>query len=713
MNPTCDQSVSALSAASASSVRAKITPIASFVRSKNIVKLWTVRMLVRLGAEDHFTGHTVRYHRGRPLGDLRSLGLRPVDMDSSEAARDQLRDRLALTLKVMEARADRYTWSHIVNANLRLLDDIFSLSRAEKAIFVLAAALRSDDDLVIIAGCCKSQVDVTDQLHRILGLPLEQIRHAVSPQGTLRRAGLITVSSGQDPTHNLELQRGRFRSLVTTRLKSVDQLFSEVFYRAPLPLLTPTDYAHLTPDIGFVSKMMLEAATKARRGVNVLLYGSPGTGKTELTRVVAQQTALPIYEVSFVNDNGQPLDARGRLSSASTAQYLLKGRKALLVFDEVDAIFNDGSAFFGKPTTAEQSKAWVNELLERSQVPTFWVANSVHNMDPAFVRRFDVVIEMQAPPLPQRRAILSQLCGEMLDDGQIGRIARVETITPAVVERAANVVRRMSLADSAQACALETLLNGTLTAQGHQTIDQANRASHSVGYDPDLCNANVDLRALAAGIAQSSTGRICLYGPPGTGKTAFGYWLADQLGKPLMLKRVSDIQSPMLGVMERNLAHVFEQASRDGAVLQIDEVDSFLRDRREARQSWEVSQVNEFLTRLENYEDIFIASTNLMGGLDPAALRRFDYKVAIGYLLPHQRDALLLTLLNQFCLPTDLSHTALERLHQLDALTPGDFAVLRRQHRITPFTCAHSVIEGLSAEVAGKEPLHPRRIGFV
>ncbi|MEO7200412.1 MAG: AAA family ATPase, partial [Dokdonella sp.] len=92
------------------------------------------------------------------------------------------------------------------------------------------------------------------------------------------------------------------------------------------------NYPYLTPDIGFLSKMVLEAATSGRRGVNVLLYGPPGTGKTELTRVVALQAGLPLYDVSCMDDAGCPLDARGRLSSASTAQYLLKGRKALLVF---------------------------------------------------------------------------------------------------------------------------------------------------------------------------------------------------------------------------------------------------------------------------------------------------------------------------------------------------------------------------------------------
>src|SRR3546814_10592706 len=67
---------------------------------------------------------------------------------------------------------------------------------------------------------------------------------------------------------------------------------------------------------------------------------------------------------------------------------------------------------------------------------------------------------------------------------------------------------------------------------------------------------------------------------------------------------MSDLQSPWLGEMERNLAKAFSQAQREGAVLQIDEVDAYLRDRRNAERSWEVSQTTEFLTQLESFDGI-------------------------------------------------------------------------------------------------------------
>ena len=126
--------------------------------------------------------------------------------------------------------------------------------------------------------------------------------------------------------------------------------------------------------------------------------------------------------------------------------------------------------------------------------------------------------------------------------------------------------------------------------------------------------------------------RLCFYGPPGTGKTAFGHWLAQELGKTLMVKRVSDLVSPYVGTTEQNLAQAFDRAQQEDAVLLLDEVDSFLQDRRKARQSWEVTAVNEMLTQMESYRGLFIASTNLMSDLDEASLRRFDLKVHFGYL---------------------------------------------------------------------------------
>ena len=56
-------------------------------------------------------------------------------------------------------------------------------------------------------------------------------------------------------------------------------------------------------------------------------------------------------------------------------------------------------------TTARTNKAELNKTLETAPVPTIWACNSTESMDPALMRRFDVVLEIPIPPESVRRRI--------------------------------------------------------------------------------------------------------------------------------------------------------------------------------------------------------------------------------------------------------------------------------------------------------------------
>lgn len=190
-------------------------------------------------------------------------------------------------------------------------------------------------------------------------------------------------------------------------------------------------------------------------------------------------------------------------------------------------------------------------------------------------------------------------------------------------------------------------------------------------------------------LKEQPSARILVYGPPGTGKTAFGHWLAMKLGKPLLMKRASDLLSKYIGENEQNIANAFEEAFCSQSILLIDEIDSFVQSRSTAVRAWEISMVNEMLTQMENFEGIFIASTNFDQQLDSALLRRFDLKMKFDYLSKDQLTLLVTEQLGKIeMLDKDELNLTAEKVFQtlgtIQKCTPGDVAAVIRQHRFKP-----------------------------
>ncbi|KAE9534697.1 hypothetical protein A1D25_06240 [Ursidibacter arcticus] len=178
----------------------------------------------------------------------------------------------------------------------------------------------------------------------------------------------------------------------------------------------------------------------------------------------------------------------------------------------------------------------------------------------------------------------------------------------------------------------------------------------------------------------------------------------------VLLKQGSDLLSPYVGECERNIARAFKQAQDNDMLLIFDEVDTFLFARAEGQRSWEHSMVNEMLTQIERFEGLLVVSTNLMSGLDPAALRRFDLKLNFDYLTLSQRQCFA----EQQAVRLGLNFTngELSAINALSLLTPGDFAAVERRHRFYPFREIDEWIEALADECKLKQGKVSRRIGF-
>lgn len=669
-----------------------------------LVRLWMLRILVMLEAHRQFV---------RADGLTDDLVAQTLDLEhwidvpdgkfDAAAARRELRDLHRLA----EKSSAQVEPSGCLRANVSRISKLLELTEIDQRILTFAVLLHSEMALNRLADTLGrlSSRKMIHALSVILQLPETDVRSSLNSRGALARCGLVQLDPDGhfDMSSKLNLLSNGFAELMTVEEVDPVMVLKGVVCPAGHGELTVADYSHIQPSLDVLLPYLRNAMATGRRGVNIYLHGVPGTGKSQFARALAADMGCELFEIASEDADGDPVQGWGRLRAFRAAQSFFAQRRSLIVFDEVEDVFDDGDTFGGAKSTAQSRKAWINRTLEENPVPTLWLSNSVRGLDPAFIRRFDMVIELPVPPRKQRERILQDSCGDFLAQASVSRMAELEVLAPAIVARASSVIRSISaeLEPHVAAVAFEQLISSTLEAQGHRALVRHDPDRLPETYDPTFIQADADLRQVATGLSASRSGRLCLYGPPGTGKTAYGRWLAEQLGMPLHVKRASDLMSKWVGENEKNIADAFREASLAGAILLIDEVDSFLQSRREAQRGWEVTLVNEMLTQMESYAGVFIASTNLMEGLDEAALRRFDLKVKFDFLRSEQAWKLLHRHCALLGLP-DVSPELDARLRRLRKLTPGDFAAVQRQHRFRPIENAEAFVAALEAECAVK-----------
>ena len=540
-------------------------------------------------------------------------------------------------------------------------------------------------------ACCEA-------LAQLLRQPENQITAALSPKAPLANIGLMRLDRNDEyyMKSKIDLLSRRFADLMLNAPTTPTEILKRHILPAPQTQLTLGDFAHLGVLATAAEAYLRQVFAQKLSGCNILIHGVAGTGKTEFSRVLASALGVELYEISWTNEDDSPADRDDRMNALRMAQNILAGQNSMLMFDEVEDLFDRGQHDFSL------NKAWLNRFLENNRVPTIWIGNNVELIDPSAVRRFDIVIEMKAPPVARRAEIIASYTQDFMSKAQIRSLAEHEALVPAVLKQAHKVTQAagQDWQPEKRSELFQKLLHNTLKAQGNYHALNKTAKLPEV-YSLDYLNTPRDLRQLAQGIIAAGRGTLCLYGAAGTGKSAYAAWLAEQAGKQLIYKRSSDLLSKYVGETEQLIAQAFAQAEENQAVLVFDEVDSFLQDRRGANQSWEITQVNEMLTQMEAYQGIFIATTNLMRNLDQAALRRFDFKLEFSPLRPEQAWKLFQAHCAQLNLPCpDELRSEVARIRQLVA---GDFAVAAKQARITPFADAQALLASLQLECSLKE----------
>lgn len=580
--------------------------------------------------------------------------------------------------------------------NIRLLGNTLKLSPVEQEILVLRLLIPLlegfRETVIHHCGSCSMQTTV-DYLRLMTTRPAREIYKALQADSQLLQIGWLSIDPSLVDLEDKLLLADGLLDILLRQHDHADALFANFFRPASPTKLVVADYAHLQNDLDVLQPYLRTALVEKHRGVNILIYGPPGVGKTQFAKLLAQTLDAPLYEVLCADQEGNSLQGNARFAACNLSQKLLsKKRGSLLLFDEAEDVFPAKYRFFfddsedddeDAPISCSAGKAWINQQLETNPVPVVWISNRTQGIDKAYLRRFSYSVEIDKMPLSIRRRIVNKYSkGLKVSTEWRENLANQAQLTPAQIEQACSVAKTTQkqapgkteqIAEQVLAASIR-LLKQKHSLQKTPAWTQYNRA---------FTNTDRDLDALLTGLKQNPRGSFCFYGAPGTGKTALASHIARTLGLPLHSKRASDLLDKYVGESEKNIATMFADAQKQGAVLLLDEADSLLGDRSRASQQWEVTQVNEMLTQMETFPGIFICTTNLMDKLDAASLRRFDFKLKFDYLSTEQRWALFLQESQRLgaCLPRDAN--TLDRLkqqiHRLTKLTPGDFAVVSRQ----------------------------------
>jgi hypothetical protein len=146
------------------------------------------------------------------------------------------------------------------------------------------------------------------------------------------------------------------------------------------------------------------ASIAGDRGLTALFAGESGTGKTMAASVIAAAAGLDLYRVDlaglfskWVGETEKNLDRIFRAAH---------GANAVLLFDEADVVF-------GKRTeTSDASDRYANletayllQRIERYDGVVILTTNLRSNLDEAFLRRLDVVVDFPPPEASTRRRL--------------------------------------------------------------------------------------------------------------------------------------------------------------------------------------------------------------------------------------------------------------------------------------------------------------------
>lgn len=413
----------------------------------------------------------------------------------------------------------------------------------------------------------------------------------------------------------------------------------------------------------------------ARLGIEphsgILMYGSPGCGKTLIAKALASESEANFYIINgpeIVNKYYGETEARLR----DIFKEARDSAPSIIFIDEIDAIAPKREEAFGdvEKRVVAQLLALMDGMSERGNVIVLGATNRAESIDPALRRpgRFDREIEIGVPNVEGRLEILQIHTRGMPLAEDINLIELASGLygytgadIKALCREAAMKALRRYLpeidleGDKVSPDTLETIeiTNRDFkegmkeiipTAMREFYVEVARVKWNDVGglYDAkrtlydNLITAIKEPESFVKMGIKPPRGAL-LFGPPGCGKTLVAKSLATESNANIILVRGPEVLSKWIGESEKAIREIFRKAKASSpCVVVFDELDSLARPRGgEDDISGNERVLSQILTEMDDSgsaEVIVIGITNRPDLIDTSLLRpgRLDLILYIG-----------------------------------------------------------------------------------
>lgn len=537
--------------------------------------------------------------------------------------------------------------------------------------------------------------------------PELKIEDALSNKSTLKRMGLLD--------NDLDISKRIGYFLDGASGDDLDSLYFRVYKGQSVPY---KKLCNNNPKVEMAFNMLKYA--QPGQGLNIFLYGVEGTGKTELAKAIAKELKRPLV-LTNISIDGVHRESKEnstiseRMGSILFAATKYQNKQAILLVDEADVILNCCE------------KGALNFFLEQIRLPIIWISNDIMGIENSTRRRFDYSIKFERLDSDKRLQIWESVISEqgakkMLPPETVQQLASELSITAGGITQAIAGAKHLleTGCNVSAEKAVRTIAEAQLDLLSlRREYVKRESESHAPNYMLDALNIDCDMNKVMKVINafdskwkdmqerdRPESLNILFYGAPGTGKTELAKHIARSLNRKLVIKRASEILNCFVGRTEQNIREMFREAEEKKAILFLDEADSFLQERGGADHSWEVTQVNELLTQMENFKGIFIAATNFNNNLDSASRRRFSLKIKFNYLQPDGISKVWQSFFPKIECPQDA--------RELKSLAPGDFNAVYGTFRYYDESeiTAESILQALLHEIECKDTREGRRMGL-